>query len=74
MLHGALYYMDVDMAASQCRQRCPRCVCDRPMDDCLVYAKKIAWSIGSLSEGRENDHCGSGSPSCHDVMPCSRVL
>ena len=73
VLDGALYCMNVDMAAPQCRQRWPRSACDHPMDDCLVYAKKIAWSMGSFSEGRGNGHCGSGSPSCHDLMPYSRA-
>ena len=74
VLFGALYYIYVDMAAPQCRQRCLLSACDHPMNDCLMYARKIAWSMGSLSEGRGNGHCGSGSPSCHDLMPYSRVL
>ena len=65
--------MYVDMVAPQCRQRCLRSACDHPIDDFLVYARKIAWSIGSLSEGRGNGYCGSGLPSCHDLMPCSRA-
>ena len=41
VLFGALDCIYVDMAAPQCRQRWPRSVCDHPMDDCLVYSKKI---------------------------------
>ena len=74
VLYVALYCMYIDMAAPQCVQRCPHSVCDHPMDDCLVYARKIAWSMGSLSEGRGNGHCGSRLPFCHDLMPCSRAL
>ena len=74
VLFGALYCMYVDMVAPQCRQRWPCCACDHPFDVCLVYAWKIAWSMGSLSEGRENGHCELGLPSCHDLMPYSRAL
>ena len=74
VLYGSLYCIYVDMAAPQCGKRCLWSACDHPMDDCLVYAKKIAWSMGSLSEGRGNGHCGLGSPFCHDLMPCSREL
>ena len=73
VLYGALYCIYVDMAAPQCRQRWPRSACDHSMDDCLVYAKKIAWSMRSLSEGRGNGHCESGSPTFQDLMPCSRA-
>ena len=43
VLHGALYCMYVDMAAPQCKRKCPHGVCDPPMDDSLAYARKIAW-------------------------------
>ena len=42
VLHIALYCIYVDMAAPQCRQRCLCSACDYPIDDCLVYARKIA--------------------------------
>ena len=53
--------MYVDMVAPQCRQRYLHSSCDHPMDDCFVHGRKIAWSIGSLSEVRGNDHCGPES-------------
>ena len=65
--------MYVDMIAPQCMQRCPCNTCDHPMDDCLVYAKKIAWLMGPFSAGRENGHYGFGLPSYYDLMPCSRA-
>ena len=68
-----LYCMYIDMAALQCKQIYLQSVCDHPIDDCLVYARKIAWSMGSLTEGMDNGHCMSGLPSCHDLIPCSRV-
>ena len=73
VLFGVLYCIYVDMAALQCRLRWLHSVCDHPMNDSLVYTKKIAWSMGSLLEGKGNGHCGSGSPSCHDLMPYSRA-
>ena len=66
--------MYVDMAAPQCRQGCLHNACDHPMDNCLVYSEKIAWSMGLFSEGSGNGHSGSGSPPCHDLIPCSRAL
>ena len=66
--------MYVDRAAPQCRQRCLCNSCDHQIDECFVPAKKIAWSMGPLSEGRGNGHCGSGLPSCHEFMPCLRAL
>ena len=65
--------MYVDKTAPQCWLKCPQNACDHHMDDCFVYAKKIAWPMVPLSEGREHSHYGSGLPCCHDLMPCSRV-
>ena len=52
--------MYVDIAAPQCRQRCLHNACGHPMDDCLVYARKIAWSMRSLSEGKGMAIAGLG--------------
>ena len=71
LLLGTLYIMKVDIAAPQCRQRCPHNACNHPIKDCLVQARKIDWSMGSLSEGIGKGHCGLGSPSCHDLIPYS---
>ena len=66
--------MYVDMVAPQFRQRCPCTACDHPMDDCLVYGRKIAWSVRSLTEGEKMATVGLGLPPamilCHAQGRC----